>query len=340
MIKFFRKIRQKMIKDNKVSKYLLYAIGEIALVMIGILLALQVNTWNENKKANVKFNQLLVNVFNDLEVDLKVAPRVIAYYQVRDTIATNVINGKYSVSDYKKNQSPFPMIFQYFPFRITDMGYNALMQNTENIPSKHKELIADLNRQYIVITEAVESTLIVQRRIAENANSRYTLNFPWYSQNDAVNDEKRGQHFANDPIYKNEVRTYRSYGFGAYSGSISSFYGQGLILYLTLKTILNDTNPLPSFFPKNADSYEIDKLDYVGEYSNPNAIDRNLFIKEKNGFLIIDYDGGYSLLSLISKDKFKNHVNGRILTFKRDESNKIISWYNGLNTLSKIEIND
>ena len=50
MIKFFRKIRQNMIKENKVSKYLLYAIGEIVLVVIGILIALSINNWNENRK--------------------------------------------------------------------------------------------------------------------------------------------------------------------------------------------------------------------------------------------------------------------------------------------------
>ena len=50
MIKFFRKIRQKILTENKFSKYLIYAIGEILLVMIGILLALEVNNWNENQK--------------------------------------------------------------------------------------------------------------------------------------------------------------------------------------------------------------------------------------------------------------------------------------------------
>ena len=49
MIKFFRHIRQRLLTENKFSKYLLYAIGEIALVMIGILLALQVNNWNQNR---------------------------------------------------------------------------------------------------------------------------------------------------------------------------------------------------------------------------------------------------------------------------------------------------
>jgi len=50
MIKFFRKIRQKMLSENKFSKYLLYAIGEILLVVIGILIALQLNTHKENKE--------------------------------------------------------------------------------------------------------------------------------------------------------------------------------------------------------------------------------------------------------------------------------------------------
>jgi hypothetical protein len=49
MIKIFRKIRQNMVTENKFSKYLLYAIGEIILVVIGILIALSINTWNDNR---------------------------------------------------------------------------------------------------------------------------------------------------------------------------------------------------------------------------------------------------------------------------------------------------
>ncbi len=52
MIKFFRNIRQKSINENKTIKYLKYAIGEIILVVIGILIALQVNNWNEQRKEN------------------------------------------------------------------------------------------------------------------------------------------------------------------------------------------------------------------------------------------------------------------------------------------------
>ncbi|GGG44925.1 hypothetical protein GCM10011414_13120 [Croceivirga lutea] len=59
MIKFFRKIRQSLLSENRFSKYLLYAIGEIILVVIGILIALQINNWNEQRKENIKEQALL-----------------------------------------------------------------------------------------------------------------------------------------------------------------------------------------------------------------------------------------------------------------------------------------
>ena len=49
MIKFFRRIRQKLLKENKLSQYFTYAIGEILLVVIGILIALSINNWNQNR---------------------------------------------------------------------------------------------------------------------------------------------------------------------------------------------------------------------------------------------------------------------------------------------------
>jgi len=66
MIKFFRRIRKRLLTENKFSKYLIYAIGEIALVMIGILLALQVNNWNENRKDSIYKEQLVNNLILEL----------------------------------------------------------------------------------------------------------------------------------------------------------------------------------------------------------------------------------------------------------------------------------
>ena len=69
MLKFFRKIRQKMLTENKISKYFLYAIGEIVLVVIGILIALSVNNWNGNRKNKLTESQYYCKLFADFKLD-------------------------------------------------------------------------------------------------------------------------------------------------------------------------------------------------------------------------------------------------------------------------------
>jgi len=69
MIKLFRNIRQKLLAEGKTANYLKYAIGEIGLVVIGILIALQINNWNEARKAHIAQKALLANFMEDLKAD-------------------------------------------------------------------------------------------------------------------------------------------------------------------------------------------------------------------------------------------------------------------------------
>lgn len=71
MLKFFRKIRKNLLIENKTAKYFKYAIGEIALVMIGILLALQVNNWNNNRIDSKREVGYIKNIERDLKNQLK-----------------------------------------------------------------------------------------------------------------------------------------------------------------------------------------------------------------------------------------------------------------------------
>ena len=70
MIKFFRKIRQRLLIENRFSKYLLYAVGEIILVVIGILIALQINNWNEERLSSKFELQMLTSLKEGLTTDL------------------------------------------------------------------------------------------------------------------------------------------------------------------------------------------------------------------------------------------------------------------------------
>ena len=66
MIKFFKKTRKQLLSQNKVSKYLLYGLGEIILVVIGILIALSINNWNNNKQLSNLEYRLVLELKNDL----------------------------------------------------------------------------------------------------------------------------------------------------------------------------------------------------------------------------------------------------------------------------------
>ena len=70
-MKLFRKIRGKLLAENKFNKYLLYAVGEITLVVIGILIALQVNNWKENQKEIKQQNLILSNLNLELNNNLE-----------------------------------------------------------------------------------------------------------------------------------------------------------------------------------------------------------------------------------------------------------------------------
>jgi hypothetical protein len=71
MLHFFRRIRQKLLANNQMKKYMLYAIGEIALVMIGILLALQINNWNEERTNRIEESEVLTDLKEDMLLNIK-----------------------------------------------------------------------------------------------------------------------------------------------------------------------------------------------------------------------------------------------------------------------------
>ena len=71
MLRFFRQIRQRLLTDNKFSKYLLYAVGEILLVVIGILIALQINNWNEERIKDEAVRRHLESLAGAIEDDIR-----------------------------------------------------------------------------------------------------------------------------------------------------------------------------------------------------------------------------------------------------------------------------
>ena len=106
MTKFFRKIRQNLLSEGKTGKYLKYAIGEIVLVVIGILIALEINNWNENKKAKEKEFKLLIELRSDLLetkedlfTDIEKSQQILS---TTNELYKSIIEGKISESNHYK----------------------------------------------------------------------------------------------------------------------------------------------------------------------------------------------------------------------------------------------
>ena len=99
MIKFFRRIRKRLLSENKFSKYLIYAIGEIVLVVIGILLALQINTWNEESKNQKEAHKILLQLKQEFETNNELVDTCVEFQRRR----LNAIEGfKYGFEPTKK----------------------------------------------------------------------------------------------------------------------------------------------------------------------------------------------------------------------------------------------
>ena len=102
MLTFLRKIRKSLIESGSTRKYLLYAVGEILFVMIGILLALQVNNWNEWRKERVKERQVLVEIVQTLESNednLRIGINQLEKTNSSSTIVLSFLNESLPYSD-------------------------------------------------------------------------------------------------------------------------------------------------------------------------------------------------------------------------------------------------
>ncbi len=129
MIKFFRKIRQKLLSENKLSKYLIYAIGEIVLVVIGILIALQINNWNEERKAEILEVKLLRDLVLEMEQNKSLLENARRRHEGHDSISTIILEKRTGLTPENYLQH---LVYTTY-FATTDF----VNGNVESILSEH-----------------------------------------------------------------------------------------------------------------------------------------------------------------------------------------------------------
>ena len=130
MIKFFRRIRQGLLTENKFSKYLLYAVGEIVLVVIGILIALSINNWNELKKERVKEQKILASLYQDFKFNIKNLDDALNIYPEMEERNIRVLGLVGLANDSLKIMNPLSIIkTTYHLTEIVDGTLNSILSS-------------------------------------------------------------------------------------------------------------------------------------------------------------------------------------------------------------------
>ncbi len=177
MIKFFRRIRQNLLKENKFSKYLLYAIGEIVLVVIGILIALQINNLNEESKINTSIAKHLIILKQNMLED---------QIQLKELQQIMMGNSHYADSSMLQIRTLIPvdnqikkylgkLILEY-QFRPNTNAIETITQSNE-IPSLDSELQTAILNYYALIERTKErehiSNTQIQSKYENHINNYY-----------------------------------------------------------------------------------------------------------------------------------------------------------------------
>tara|TARA_R110001583_G_C5522823_1_gene397769 strand:- start:52 stop:798 length:747 start_codon:yes stop_codon:yes gene_type:complete len=148
MIKFFRKIRQNLLSEGKTGKYFKYAIGEIILVVIGILIALQINNWNESRKLENKKQELIINLISDFESNIKQLQPAIKESDTLEYKMKTFLNNAYlpkqviSIDSLKILADGFFRPVQFVPSLVS---YDEAKANGNLTLLKKKELLMRFN---------------------------------------------------------------------------------------------------------------------------------------------------------------------------------------------------
>ena len=174
MIRLFKKVRQKLLSENNYSLYILYASGEILLVIIGIIVALQIDNWNETRKGLNDELQLYSNLLEDLDSEYYNIENHIDGVKNYDELHVHVYNEKSGkVQNDPDQYYNFLLWFHRYNMFITDKYHESLSElNNDKIHQYLKGYI----RQETNTNEAVDEWNEHQLQNVRPFLSRYGIN--------------------------------------------------------------------------------------------------------------------------------------------------------------------
>ena len=239
MIKFFRHIHKSLLVKNKTGKYFKYAIGEIILVVIGILIALQINNWNENRQQKQTLKNIYTIIVEDLTNDISDINVILKSKEDRKPIFNKVLDGLMTKEDYENCFECKYLIVGSMDLSIENRGYN-LLNNFNSANTSEDNLTIKIIQFYTrQLTELhVDDRLRVND--IENTVNHWKDNYDWYADfMTERNSEGFIEYALNKHDYINKVANYYLLNYTIYEPILKQFNEEAKIILSLIKEKVN-----------------------------------------------------------------------------------------------------
>ncbi|WP_165764785.1 DUF6090 family protein [Winogradskyella aurantia] len=224
---------------SQTGRYFKYAIGEIILVVIGILIALQINNWNENRKLKQLTDGIYSTIKSDLEADIAKTELFLNYYDsVRKPLFLSFLRDELIKEEVIKNPSLQLGFRGWDDIRISTRGYE-LLKNLPSISNSNQSLankIADFYNTHLYEIEIAQIEL-AQEFLDNNLHFK-RKGFTW-SYVMGRHDENFIEYYLYDDDAKNRMAAYYLF-FNIYTNELRNFKGKARSIIDSINTDLND----------------------------------------------------------------------------------------------------
>ncbi len=292
MINFFRKIRQQLAYENKFQKYFRYAFGEVALIMIGIFMALQLNNWNEKRQQEIVFKATLEQLYTTIKYDAEAFNDHSGFFNFEVTIIDSLLNSpdSFSKTDLPSYLYTINLVRPYTSesvYHSKELNYNPENQGQKEIT---KEILKYINRLNAYkyqfedrLTQSLQNINIpLPKQYYNTGKANWdVIDSTYYSKEDIKNITE----LIHSNRFKAILKTTRTYLIFNYHDA-KNMYTDGLSIRKLIKT----------YYPEVKVTYKdvgiigtaIDGYDDVGAKSTPmkltdpekNIWEVNLYLKK------------------------------------------------------------
>lgn len=238
MISFLRKIRKSFFAEKSLAAYLAYAFSEIFLVVIGILIAVTINNWNEERKQKDTLDNIYTIILEDLKNDRKDIGAVIKKYKAEEKYYDLLMNDSLSDKDLRNCEVCPLLVSMYSTFNIEKRGYNLLLEHKGNTDFSEDSLVVEINQFYAMHIKFIDQVeQYIQKEVSDNLDD-WKSNHAWFSQliYHNINEEQFWEYLRSDD-YKNKLSYHYLLVYDNYIPYLQSFdhYGEELMESLSKK---------------------------------------------------------------------------------------------------------